>query len=73
LADECGPLLARLAPDTFYNMTAFNSADNDCRLGRGPIERRPFSGTSTVVDFCAHAHHDANNMNNGTTMVNICS
>ena len=69
LADVCGPLLSRVAPQAFYNMTAFNTPDNLCRLGTGPVENRPFSGTSTVVDFCAHAHHDVNNINNGTTMV----
>jgi methylcytosine dioxygenase len=69
LADICAPILKRVAPDCFFNMTAFNTPDMVCRLGTGPIEERPFSGTSTVVDFCAHAHHDFNNMNNGTTMV----
>ncbi len=71
LADTCGPLLERLAPDAFFNMTAFNNENMECRIGRGPIEKRPFSGTSSVMDFCAHAHHDANNMNNGTTMVSF--
>ena len=69
LANVCGPLLEQIAPQAFFNMTAFNTPENICRVGTGPIEKRPFSGTSTVLDFCAHAHHDSNNMNNGTTMV----
>jgi hypothetical protein len=68
LADLCGPMLETLAPEAFSNMTQFHE-NNQCRIGTGPIEKRPFSGTSTVVDFCAHAHHDRNNMNGGSTMV----
>ena len=49
LADICGALLERVAPDAFFNMTVFNTADNLCRVGTGPIEKWPFSGTSTVI------------------------
>lgn len=59
LADIVGPLLQQLAPETFFNMTAFNRPDNLCRLGTGPIETRPFSGTSCVVDkyFCVSSRY----------------
>lgn len=70
---NCVKLKISKAPESVnggcHFLQAFNTPDNLCRLGTGPIENRPFSGTSTVVDFCAHAHHDFNNINNGTTMV----
>ena len=67
LATAIAPIFKRLAPQSFGNMTAYESLGSDCRIGlkRG----RPFSGITTVTDFCAHAHKDRNNMNGGTTVI----
>ena len=67
LATAISPIFKRLAPQSYGNMTAYESLGSDCRIGlkRG----RPFSGITTVADFCAHAHKDRNNMNGGTTVI----
>ena len=67
LATAISPLFKRLAPQTFGNMTAYESLGSDCRIGlkRG----RPFSGITTVADFCAHSHKDRNNMDGGATVI----
>ena len=67
LAERVAPLHRRLAPDCFNNMCLFEEAAIDCRIGREP--GRPYSGITTVVDFCAHSHRDTTNMVGGCTAI----
>lgn len=68
LAERVAPLHRLLSPDSFNNMCLFEEAASDCRLGRQP-GGRPYSGITTVVDFCAHSHRDTTNMVGGCTAI----
>ena len=68
LASAVSPIFADVAPDSYNNMTAFETLAKDCRIGTNS-NGKPFSGVTAVSDFCAHAHRDHNNLEGGCTVV----
>ena len=70
LTNIVGPIYRKLAPDSHANMCLFEEVAAECRIGEAETEGgRPFSGITTVCDFCAHSHKDTNNMVGGATAV----
>jgi len=67
LANHVGAAYRTMAPDSHANMCLFEEVAADCRIGDGP--GKPFSGITTVCDFCAHSHKDTNNMVGGATAI----
>ena len=64
-ADVISPLYKRLVPHAYNNMVAYEDVAGACRVGKNP--GKPFSGITTVMDFCAHSHRDRHNMEAGLT------
>jgi len=65
LGDATSHLLRSLAPDCYNNMALFGKTG--CRIGE--TQEKPYSGVTCVLDFCAHAHKDDNNMVGGCTAI----
>ena len=81
LATRIARLYRRLVPSAYHNQVCFERVAGDCRIGfadttdpehegHEPLQR-PFSGTTAVSDFCAHAHKDVQNVEDGCTVVSV--
>ena len=69
LATEMAGVYHKLAPVSFANHKPFDRFAYDCRIGNESTHGKPFSGATIVSDYCAHAHKDMNNIQDGSTVV----
>ena len=69
LTNTVGDIYRNLAPASHANMCLFEEVAGNCRIGDERKAGRPFSGITTVCDFCAHSHKDSNNMVGGATAI----
>ena len=69
MANTVGDVYRNLAPASHANMCLFEEVASNCRIGDEREAGRPFSGITTVCDFCAHSHKDTNNMVGGATAI----
>merc|ERR1719341_1083152 len=69
LTNTVGDIYRNLAPASHANMCLFEEVAGNCRIGDERKTGRPFSGITTVCDFCAHSHKDSNNMVGGATAI----
>jgi len=69
MTNTVGDIYRNLAPASHANMCLFEEVASDCRIGDERKAGRPFSGITTVCDFCAHSHKDSNNMVGGATAI----
>ena len=69
MTNTVGDVYRSLAPASHANMCLFEEVAGNCRIGDERTAGRPFSGITTVCDFCAHSHKDSNNMVGGATAI----
>merc|ERR1719402_675376 len=69
MTNTVGDIYRNLAPASHANMCLFEEVASNCRIGDERKAGRPFSGITTVCDFCAHSHKDSNNMVGGATAI----
>lgn len=67
LANDVSDTYERIAPRAFKNQVKQEKEGMECRIGSN--EKRPFSGVTCCLDFCAHSHKDSRNMDGGATLV----